>query len=175
MAITDTWNLSFLTFSEIREAVTAELLTGLPDASCYSSFEVDFDPETLQRRTTTLMQGRNADAAIFHAWMLGITQAYIIKGATGQSEFVGKNGFTLEPRLEIEGFFDYSGADPWKKAEDEARKIQNFIFRNRTDIVTDIDFGEVDITGIDFEHFADGETLIVCQMVCDFKLDEVIQ
>lgn len=175
----DTSDLEFQKWQTVREASKELIEKVANNARVYPYFELEFDPHTLQRKVTPLLRGINADAGIYHAWMCGITAAEPIRGADGQtSEMVGGSGtgtFTWKLNLEIEGFFDNNGDDPWTIAEEEIQKVHLIFFRNQDMILQYCKFYEFDWTSIDLEAFADGNNLIVAQASCRVDLQISIE
>jgi hypothetical protein len=175
----DTTALELPEWQSVRAKIKEGIELCAPDASVYPYWELEFDPETLLRKVTPLLTGKNNDSDIFHAWMCGITAAPLKKGSDGGREFVGGFAFTWILRLELEGFFDPNGNDPcndpWRIAENEMQKITVLFFRNSDMAIEWAKFGEIEWSSLDSEAFADGNNLIVAQGGCDVEVQISIE
>lgn len=147
----------------VRECVQAVCKKVAPTASCYSEFEMEFDPETLQRKITPALYGEGDEANKIHSWMCGIVSADQI-GSDGQaSEFVGPYAFTWILGIDLEGFFDITGEDVWHVVEQEIQKIQMMFFRNQDLLLEKAKFYPINWTAIDLEAFSNGEQAIIAK------------
>lgn len=161
----DTSEMEITAFSDIREITKLVIEKIAPNASVYPFWELEFDPNTLLRKVSPLLKGKpdSADANHYHAWMCGIESASIRGGEGGDqsTEFVGSYAFTFDLTLEIEGFFDINGSDPYKVAEDEYQKLAIILHRNQDRLLDFAHFGKLEMTGLDKEAFADSKNMIV--------------
>ncbi len=168
--IIDTSDLELPEWKIIREGV-AELIQKVAEyAKVYPYFELEFDPNTLQRKVTPLLNGIEDHVNQVHCWMVGITAANPVTTGDGQSELVGAFAYRWRLTLEIEGFFDQKTDDPWSITENELQKVHTIVFRNQDKILPNCKFYDMVWGTIDLEAFADGKNLIVVQGSCQVDL-----
>lgn len=161
-------------FQPIREAARDVLQIIAPNANVYPYWELEFDHGTLQRKVTPLLKGKNSDAGIYHAWMLGITAAPTLRGSDGQEEFVGNFAFSWMLTLEFEGFFDLRTDDPWGVAEKEMIMATMIFHFNMHRILKNVKYHTPSWSMIDLEAFADGHTLINVQGSSQVEVEQSI-
>ncbi len=177
----DISSVQFTEWKTARETIAEGIVQCVPEYTrVYPNWIYKIDVQTLLGKVTAAMKMTDGnDAGKIHCWTIGIADAKYVKNQQGVPDLIGAFQWKWNIVLDIWGFFSYDGTkEQQQAAENEARLISAFLWRNSINIVAGVPglsrIGPLEFGGVQPTPFSDGSDVIVASGSMPIEISEAM-